>query len=211
MWVRCRIHSWCCLQDKSHPTCVSRMGWASGTSRLVVLLPTSHASFLWLVVCLPNGVHWQFCLHPLALPPEMRHLRKGTENNSQIWIVNLSGCARLETRWSICAVLVSVTGTCASYPFRCVVCCFIAFMTENRRKWPCSLLFINQYLLIGHKHVQLNLEKSLMRVKSWYIFLWHHCHIFIFFLILLLSYLSPYYQAGQVIIFVFSTEYFLWL
>lgn len=47
---------------------VPYVGRALGDCRLVVLLPTSQASFFWLVVCLPNCVQKQFCLHCCLCP-----------------------------------------------------------------------------------------------------------------------------------------------
>lgn len=50
-------------------SCVSHVGRALGNYRLVGALPTSHASFLWVVVCLFICVQRHFCLHPMALRP----------------------------------------------------------------------------------------------------------------------------------------------
>lgn len=66
MLLVCRTH---------HTFQANRSRVSSGSSRLVVALPTSHGFTLWLVVCLSNRVPRQFSLLPLEPPPEARRLQ----------------------------------------------------------------------------------------------------------------------------------------
>lgn len=78
MRVLCWIHVVVCRTHRTflaNRSRVSRGGRASGSSRLVVALPTSHGFTLWLVVSLSNCVPRQFNLRPLELPPEARRLQ----------------------------------------------------------------------------------------------------------------------------------------
>lgn len=52
----CPLSDICCrtLVVPANHSCVSRVGWDLGGSRLVVGVSTSHPSFLWMVACLSN-------------------------------------------------------------------------------------------------------------------------------------------------------------
>lgn len=66
---------------------VSYVGRALGHCRLVVVLPTSQASFFWLVVCLPSCVQNQFRLHCWLCPLKW-NTRTKAPDCCQFWIAN---------------------------------------------------------------------------------------------------------------------------
>ena len=74
------------LQNRSHSPVVRLHCipfWISLVAiRLIVALSSSHALFLWLVVCLSNGIQRQFLPHPLVLFPGNQSWIQRNQTNS---------------------------------------------------------------------------------------------------------------------------------